>query len=120
MLIFRQVLRDEEVDGLEQHRQRPVVAVVARGHIEFVLGVAVTGERNLREGALSMQIVLIKDIAKVVGLNAEEVDNLAKGCIDLLDRHVNSLRPSEPKARDSRDLINCIDLKHFVYKGRLL
>jgi len=55
-----------------------------------------------------------------MGLDAKEVDHLAKGCIYFLGWHVHTLSATQPEPTDRGDLIDCIDRKHLVDEGRLL
>lgn len=67
-----------------------------------------------------MEIVLIKDIAEVMGLDAKQVDHLPESRIDFLCWHVYSLSPTKAEPTDCRDFINCIYWKHLVDKCRFL
>ena len=67
-----------------------------------------------------MKIVPIEDIAKVMGLDAEKVDNLPKGRIYLFSRHVDALCASKSEATYCRDFIDGLDREDFVDESRLL
>ena len=67
-----------------------------------------------------MQIILIKDIAEVVCLDAEKVDDLTKGSIDLFDWNVHTLCTTESETRNRRDFIHSVDWENLNDKGRLL
>ena len=77
-------------------------------------------ERDLREGSLSVKIVPIEDITKVMGLNAEEVDNLPERRIYLLSWHIDSLCASKSEAAYCRNLVDSLDWEDFVDESRLL
>ena len=67
-----------------------------------------------------MEVILIKDVAEVMSLDAEQVDNLPKSCIYFLLRYVDTLSPTQTEATDRRDLIHCINRKDFVDECTLL
>ena len=67
-----------------------------------------------------MQVVFVKDVAKVVGLDAKEVDDLAKCGIDLFLRHIDTLSATQAEPADRRDLIHCVHGENLVDKRRLL
>ena len=77
-------------------------------------------ERDLRECSLRVKVVPIEDIAKVMCLNAEKVDNLPEGRIYLLSRHVDTLCASKSETTYCRNLVNGLDWEDFVDEGRLL
>ena len=77
-------------------------------------------ERDLGEGSLGVKIVPIEDIAKVMGLNAEKVDDLPEGRIYFFSRHVNALCAAKPEATYCRDFVDGLDREDFVDESRLL
>ena len=81
---------------------------------------AVCLKRDLREGSLCVKIVPIEDIAKVMGLDAEKVDNLPEGRIYLFSRHVDALCAAKSKATYCRNFVDGLDWEDFVDESRLL
>ena len=67
-----------------------------------------------------MKVVPIEDIAKVMGLNAEKVDNLPEGRIYLFSGHVDTLSATKSKTTYRRNLVNSLDRKDLVDESRLL
>lgn len=52
----------------------------------------------------------------MVGLDAEEIDDLAEGRVDLIRLHVYTLSLAEAEATNRRDFINSVDRENFLDK----
>ena len=67
-----------------------------------------------------MKIVRVEDVTQMMCLDTDQVHNLAKGCIDLLLRYINTLGASKSEPTNCSYLIDCINGKHLIDEGRLL
>ena len=117
LFVLDHMLRDEQVYSIEKHRQCPIIALFRRRQVQLKLCVTISLKRNLRESSLSVEVVPIEGVAKVMGLYAQKVDDLAEGGINLIRWHVYALSTAQAETTDCPNLVNCLYREDLIDEG---